>query len=121
VIRHDYEKNHPHDQRNAGCGNLPAASTDQLHGGLGIRRDRMKRVAEPIVEIEHVVEILSAIGIRLFHLPDVDEIENDFAEIGRGVDPPLVEYILRQHAILLDGVLTNRLAELLAGDVPLLV
>jgi hypothetical protein len=35
------------------------------------------------------------------------------------VNPPIVEHVLGQHAVLLDGVAANRLAELLPGHVPL--
>ena len=52
-------------------------------------------------------------------LADVDQVEHNLAEVAGGADTPFVEYVLGKHAVLLDGVLADRLAQLLARDVPL--
>ena len=72
---------------------------------------------QAVVEIENVFEILAAIVGRLFHLTNIDQVENDLAEVARVVDTPLVEHVLREHAVLLHRVLADCFAELLAGDV----
>ena len=50
------------------------------------------------------------------HLPDTNQIENDFTKIAGFTDSPTVQNRLCEQAILIDGVLTNGFAELLAGD-----
>lgn len=83
---------------------------------LRIRRDGQKSVAQTIVEIEDVDEVLPAIAARFLHLANIDQIENDLAEIAGRMYAPLIEHISRQHAVLLDRILANGFAELLPRD-----
>ena len=75
---------------------------------------------QAVVEIKNIVEIFAAVAGRLLHLANIDQVENDFAEVASVVNAPFVEHVLRQHAVLLHGVLANRFAELLARDVAFL-
>ena len=54
-----------------------------------IRRDRHEGVAKAIVEIENVVEIFAAIAVRFFHLTDIDQVENDLAEVAGRCGRPI--------------------------------
>jgi hypothetical protein len=87
---------------------------------LRIRCDRHKSVRQTIVEIEHIVKIFAAIARRFFHLSNVDQVENDLAEIAGLMDTPFMEHVFGEHAVLLHGVLANRFAELLPGYVAFL-
>ncbi len=88
---------------------------------LRIRRDGQKSVSQAVVEIENVVEIFAAVVVGFLHLTNIDQVEDDLTKVAGRVNTPLVEHVLREHAVLLHGVLADGFAELLAGDVLLFV
>ena len=71
--------------------------------------------SQPLFKIENAIEVLTAIVFRLPHLPDVDQIEDDFAETARVLDPPVIEDGLGQQPKLFNRKLADRFAKFLAG------
>ncbi len=63
-----------------------------------------------------VDEVEARVGRTTAEQLGVDQVEHDLAEVAGVVNTPFVEHVLCQHAVLLHGILADRLAKLLASD-----
>src|SRR5690606_41531746 len=72
---------------------------------------------ERLVEVVYPVEILGSILVLLDEDADVDQGENDVADVIRGADPPVLENGPGHRPEALEGEVTHPLVELPARDV----
>jgi len=72
---------------------------------------------EGFVEVVLIVEVLTAVGFAFPHFTDADQVVHDLAEVASGMNPPAIEDGFGQCAVLLECILSDRLAELLTGQV----
>lgn len=86
--------------------------TSIWHGELEFLLQRFIKVVD-------AVKIFAAIPWGLAHLPDLDQIEDDLAEVACVLNAPVVQDTLGEVAILLQGILANGLTQFLAGQMPL--
>jgi hypothetical protein len=72
---------------------------------------------EGLLELKDVDEIVARVGGQTDEKPEVDESEDDIAEVGRRTDAPMVEHDARHHAIALEGEVATRFSKLATGNV----
>ena len=98
-----------------GVGSHPA-------GGCGWRGDfgsGQKGLTERELEVVAGLEVFASVLIRLAEhaLAVFDQVEHDIAEVGAGMNPPLLEREEGHGSEGFEGVESNPLEQLLAGDV----
>lgn len=76
-------------------------------------------VLQRFIKIVDAVKIFAAIVWGLAHLSDLDQVEDDLAEVACVLNAPVVQDTLGEVAILLQGILANGLTQFLAGQMPL--
>src|SRR5919108_4557774 len=75
---------------------------------------------EGLLELEDVDEVVARVGGQADEKTEVDECEDNIAQIGRRAHTPMVEHDARQDPVALEGEVATRFSELATGNVPTL-
>ena len=84
------------------------------------RQRDLETLPQAFVEIVHLFEVFSAIVLRLTHLADVDQVEDNLPKVAGRMDTPVVQDRLGHQAKLIHRIVADRLTQLLAGQVLIL-
>lgn len=84
----------------------------------GVGHGKRNIPGEGTVELEDILKVLSLVAAGLPHLPDLDHVKDDLADIASAAETPSRQHRWCQISVLLEAVPTGRLAELLARDMP---
>jgi hypothetical protein len=72
---------------------------------------------ERLLELEDVDEVVARVGGQADEKTEVDEREDDIAQIGRRADAPMVEYDARHHTVALESEVATSFGKLATRDV----
>ena len=82
-----------------------------------LSNDKTESIAKHILKVKDIVKVFATVLPRFQHLTDIDHIEDNLSNVVGAGNAPVAEHSLGQVAVLIEGIPTGRLAELLACEV----
>jgi hypothetical protein len=75
---------------------------------------------ENVVKLEHIDEVVTAIGGLTNQQAEIDQSEHNVADVGGATDSPMIQDVSGEHTVTIERQITTRTRELASCNVPTL-